>query len=493
MNRSLPTNRRLGERASRAREGVLILWAALLGLAADPAGARTLVIQPSVGTTSEEFENVANSLVPGDTLVLRGGTYSQSARRAVTVTGTAAQPIVIRAADGESPLLTRPIETMDTANNIEIVSCSYLVLRGLRFEGGSTGVRIMGGHHITVEDCEVFGTGNNAISMNSGNCDAIVIRRTHIHHTGLSTAGTTEGEGMYVGCNDNTCRVTNSIFENNYIHHLRATSNGGNDGIEVKVGSYNNIVRNNVIHDTNIGTRYPGIFVYGGGSQPNIVEGNVIWNSGEAIQVVSDAEIRNNLILNSDVGITAAPHGQVALMKNVTIANNTIYGNGQGIYVRWSGATNMALANNAIYSPAGTAVNASGLGASLVLANYVEGGLSGVSLDTQSFIAGGSSASAFRDASAMDFWPTASAAFLGKASASFTPPTDFNERARIAPFDVGAYEREGLSTNPGWSVQPGFKSAVATGDNIPPAAPTDLRAREETAGAASGSTLKSKR
>jgi parallel beta helix pectate lyase-like protein len=462
-------------RRGRALTGALLL-ATLLALLAASASARTIVIQPSVADTNEEFENVANTLAPGDTLILRGGTYSQTARRAVTVNGTASQPIVIRAADGESPLLTRPISTMDTQNNIELVSCSHLTIRGLRFEGGSSGVRIMGGSHITLEDCEVFGTGNNAIPMNSGNCDFIVIRHTEIHHTGLSTSGETEGEGMYVGCNNNTCRVTNSVFENNYIHHLRSTSAGGNDGIEVKVGSGGNVIRNNVIHDTNIGTQYPGIFVYGGGTASNIVEGNVLWNCGEAIQVVSDAEVRNNIILNSDVGITTAPHSQVALMKNVTIANNTIFGNGQGLYVRWSGATNMALANNAIYSPSGTAVNAAGLGASLVLANYVEGTLSGVSLDNQAFFPGSSYASVFRDANAMDLWPTASAPFLGRASTSFAPAIDFNERTRQAPPDVGAYERDGATVNPGWRVQPGFKTSGPGVDVIPPDAPRDLRA-----------------
>ena len=459
---------------ARALAGGFLL-ATLLALSVASASARTTVIQPSVADTDEEFERVANAMAPGDTLILRGGTYSQTARRAVTAVGTAAQPIVIRAADGESPLLTRPISTMDTQNNIELVSCSYLTIRGLRFEGGSSGVRLMGGSHITLEDCEVFGTGNNAISMNSGNCDFITVRRTEIHHTGLSTSGETEGEGMYVGCNNNSCRVTNGLFENNYIHHLRGTSAGGNDGIEVKVGS-SGVIRNNVIHDTNIGTQYPGIFVYGGGSAPNIVEGNVLWNCGEAIQVVSDAEVRNNIILNSDVGITTSPHSQVALMKNVTITNNTIFGNGQGIYVRWSGATNMALANNAIYSPSGTAVNAAGLGASLVLANYVEGTLSGVSLDNQAFFPGSSYASVFRDANAMDLWPTASAPFLGKASTSFAPSTDFNERTRQAPPDVGAYERDGATANPGWRVQPGFKSSGPGVDVVPPEATRDLRA-----------------
>jgi hypothetical protein len=95
-------------------------------------------------------------------------------------------------------------------------------------------------HHVTLEDNEVFNTGNNAIALNSGDSDAMVIRRNHIHQTGRYALGATEGEGLYVGCNDSACRVTNSLFEGNYIHHLRGTSSGGNDGIEIKVGSGGN-------------------------------------------------------------------------------------------------------------------------------------------------------------------------------------------------------------------------------------------------------------
>jgi hypothetical protein len=87
---------------------------------------------------------------------------------------------------------------------------------------------------------------------------------------------------MYVGCNNATCVASNHLIEGNYIHHTRATSDGGNDGIEIKVGSYNNTVRNNVIHDTTSGRQYPCIFVYGGGAGLNVVEGNAMWNCGEA-------------------------------------------------------------------------------------------------------------------------------------------------------------------------------------------------------------------
>jgi hypothetical protein len=245
----------------------LVIWmlldvhCGLLGGSACQGATRE--IGPSTADTQEEFESLANGLKPGDELVLRSGVYSQNSRRAITVNGTPDAPIVIRAALGATPLLTRPPDQIDRYNNIEFVDCSHLVIRGIRLRGGSSGVRFIRGHHVTFEDCEVFETGNNALTMNSGSCDSFVIRRNHLHHTGLSTTRPTEGEGMYIGCHDGSCITTNTLVEGNYIHHLRSTSDGGNDGIEIKVGSYGNTIRDNVIHDTNIGRRYPGVFVYG--------------------------------------------------------------------------------------------------------------------------------------------------------------------------------------------------------------------------------------
>ena len=40
--------------------------------------------------------------------ILHGGTYTQTRRRGIPVNGTAATPIMIRVADGEIPILTRP-------------------------------------------------------------------------------------------------------------------------------------------------------------------------------------------------------------------------------------------------------------------------------------------------------------------------------------------------------------------------------------------------
>ncbi len=278
-----------------------------------------------------------------------------------------------------------------------------------------------------------------------------------MHHTGLDTSGPTEGEGMYLGCNNNTCRLTNSLIIGNYVHHTRSTSSGGNDGIEVKVGSYNNIIRDNVIHDTNIAEKYPCIFVYGGGSGINTVEGNAMWNCGEGIYAVSDAVVRNNVIFNSDSGISSYSHQQVATRKNLTIVNNTIYNHGTCLYLRMSGVTGVIVANNAVYCGSTTAVDASGLSSVTLSANYVSGALSSVSIDNSAFFAGGLAANAFNDPANLDFWPKSGSPLLGKANVSFVPPLDFNGTSRTAQFEVGAYETEGLTTNPGWKIIAGFK------------------------------------
>jgi hypothetical protein len=428
---------------------------------------RVIELHPSNADAGckEEFVAVARSLQPGDELVLHGGTYSQSCQRRIRgIHGTVDRPIIIRAAAGETPVLTRPRRSSGeySQNNLEIEGSSHLIIRGLKLKGGSTGLRFMGTTaHITLEDSEIYETDNNAVSMNSGDTDSFVIRRNHIHHTGLlpDALGETEGEGLYVGCHDGRCVGSNHLIENNYIHHLRGTSDGGNDGIEIKRGSHGVVIRNNVIHHTNIGTRYPCIFVYGAGPQPNIVEGNALWQCGEAIQVVADAIVRNNVIADSDVGITSAPQRQVPRMQRVSIVNNTLYGHQECLYLRWQHARDMVLANNAAYCPGERAVDALGLEEPgvRVRANLVEGGLVGVALDGVRFLPGGRAQEVFREPRAADFFPRPGAPLIGSAVADWAPEADFNGRKRGKPYDVGAYQSGGHATNPGWRIAPGFK------------------------------------
>lgn len=251
------------------------------------------------------------ALRAGDELVLRGGTYSFNSRFIITAVGTASQPIVVRGKTGE----TAVIEMTTTAQNIiEIENSQYFVLRNLTFHGGSAGVRLMSSNFVTVEDSEIYGTEDVGLNANSGGTyQGLVIRHNHIHDTG----GT--GEGMYLGCNDDACRVLNSIIEWNYVHNTNGPSVSQGDGIELKEGSAGNIIRHNVIHDTG----YPGIITYSarGHGGPNIIDSNVIWNTGDfAIQSAADSIIRNNIVLGQ---IGLQPH-QAGSPSNQIVSHNTV-------------------------------------------------------------------------------------------------------------------------------------------------------------------------
>jgi hypothetical protein len=219
-------------------------------------------------------------------------------------------------------------------------------------------------------------------------------------------------------------------------------------------------LRNNVIHDTNIDKEYPGIFVYGGGKGINTVEGNVIWNAGEGIQVVSDAMIRNNIVFNCSItGITAAPHVAVPYVSNVMIVNNTIINHPKGVLIRWNKATKMIFANNALYCPGSTVVDAQGTGNAVFHSNFVQGRLKGIKIDDFRFCDGGTVYDAFAGYAEQDFWPKPGSVLINKAFSDFVPELDFNHTLRKEPFDVGAYESEGNTENPGWRIQKGFKVA----------------------------------
>jgi len=221
----------------------------------------------------------------------------------------------------------------------------------------------------------VHDTAANAISANDGG--NVYARLTFVHNE-IDHAGET-AEGFYLGCNDEACRVHDSLVANNYIHDLNGPTVTQGDGIEIKAGSYANIVRDNVIHDT----AYPGITLYhtNGNGAPNVIERNLVWNSGDnGIQVTADAIVRNNIVLSAaaaGIGVHASQGGTVA---NLVIVNNTVLkASGDALHLS-DVAGDVLVANNAFYAPNGNAIFANGATDQVTfVANVGTGSLSGVS------------------------------------------------------------------------------------------------------------------
>ena len=416
--------------------------AATLLAAACSAAAEGAVVE--VGADADVRAAIA-ALTPGDELLLRGGTYSFNSRFAVTAVGTAGRPITIRGKTGEAAIITN----VSTQNVLEVDGSQHLTLKNLRITGGSHGVRLVNSDFVTLEDNEIYETGDVAVSANSGETyEGLVIRRNHIHHTN----GT--GEGMYLGCNNNACRVAYSVIEWNYIHHTNRASVEQGDGIELKEGSYANVVRHNVVHDTN----YPGILTYStdGNGAPNVIEANVIWNTNDyAIQSADDAIIRNNIVLGSGIAMQAHQAGSPS---NLVVAHNTVIG--AGIAVR-NISGSVVIANNAVYSDSGVAIAliSGNVGLVTVAGNVGAGGLSGAS---SGFVAGNGLSADFvaghyNGEPPIDLFPKGGSALIGSGAAAHVVIEDFNGHARNGATDVGAYRYQS-SGNPGWALTAGFKS-----------------------------------
>ena len=404
----------------------------------------------------DDFEAVAASLQPGDELVLRGGTYHFNENLTVAVSGTVEQPIVIRAKDGEQPVIQ---QATAGHNIIEINGAAYLVFRGIEFAGGSAGVRLINSDYITIEDCEIRDTDDVGLTANSGGTyEGLIIRRNHIHHTD------NYGEGMYLGCNFDNCRVANSLIEGNYVHHTNGPSVSQGDGIELKEGSYGNIIRNNVIHDTN----FPGILVYGtaGNGGPNIIEGNVVWNSNDnTVQIAADSVFRNNIVL----GNVALQLHQNSSPSNIDILHNTIISAGTGLEVR-NVSGPVVIANNAVYAQ-GSAISLinGDLDQVQMFGNVGAGGLSGGSsgYSPGNGIGVDMVSGNYAGAPPVDPFPAPASALIGTGNAAYVVDTDFNGNPRNGVADVGAYKYN-ANGNPGWTISEAFKSASAIFADVPP-------------------------
>ncbi|HET9959001.1 MAG TPA: right-handed parallel beta-helix repeat-containing protein, partial [Polyangiaceae bacterium] len=378
-----------------------------------------------------------------DEIVLAGGMYELTERFGISVAGTREAPIVIRATEGEKPNLHRQGADQNT---IDVDDATHVVFRGLEISGGSHGLRLVKASFVTIEDCEIHDTADVALSANSGGSyEGLRILRNHIHHTD----GT--GEGMYLGCNQDVCRMFDSLIEGNYVHHTNAPTVVQGDGIEIKEGSYNNIVRDNVIHDTN----YPCILSYStvGNGAPNVIERNVLWNCGDhAIQSAADAVIRNNIILGSGANGIAMQQHQSGAPSNLVVVHNTVlHATNDAISAR--GITgSVVIANNALYAQSGRAISVGGeLGQLTLAGNYGVGAFDGASgeFDGSGDLARDFVAASFSGALPNDVFPAPGSGLIGAGSLAHLVMDDFNGTQREGVADVGAYAFD-PSGNPGW-------------------------------------------
>ncbi|MEM9073638.1 MAG: right-handed parallel beta-helix repeat-containing protein [Myxococcota bacterium] len=453
-----------------------------VGIASSTASAEVVNVSPG-----DDLLAALRGLEAGDELILAAGTYDTGgAFWEVTLSGTEAEPILVRSEDG-----ARAVIAGTPAQNVINLEGSNFEFRSLEIRGGSHGLRLgMSVQNAVFDDLRIHDVADVALSCNrpGSRCENITIRRCEFWNTGAGGGG--PGEGLYLGCNGDGCQFIDSTIENNYIHDTTQGSQG--DGIDLKPGSYGNVIRNNVFYNT----RQPGIlissFPAGGGREPNLVEGNlVVMAMDNGIQMVGQATVRNNIVIGASAsGISSKPDPLGTPFEAIVVHNTVVDADGACFRGNeWDAGSGNVVANNAFYCPGGESLRfPAGTGSAQLLGNVVLGSTTGA---TTGFTDGASVAADLGDPAALVVYPPVGSALVNAGDSSVGVTLDFNELARDAMPDVGAYEHLG-NENPGWPLAMDFKGMAAAGTDAGPGldagAARDAGAAADAGGRDAGST-----
>lgn len=357
------------------------------------------------------------ALKPGDKLELAAGTYSVERMWDIGVSGTADSPIWIVAAKGAQVIITRSDAEQNVINIGQGGAVRHLCLQGIEITGGSHGLRLGHCSDVWIDQCHIHHTNEVCLSANSADTQRLYLTRNHIHH------GAGHAEGMYLGANNGDHIMSESVIALNHIHDCRGDQG---DGIEVKQGSWGNLIAENHVHDTN----YPCITVYGTAGKPvNIIERNLCYNSGDNVmQVQGEAIVRNNVLINgAGAGFSSTDHQGKTL--NLQVIHNTILNSAHAFRGgSWNAREGMVLANNILYSRNANALHyANGYAGVISTGNVVfgdgpkDGCVKGRGFEDFPNVS--------LDGSKHDAIPAADAK-LDHADAQYLLPTDFHGKAR---------------------------------------------------------------
>ncbi len=303
-------------------------------------------IIPFTEGDGEALVKAVATLAPGDRLEIAAGTYRVDRLWDIRASGTAEAPVWIVAAEGAQVVITRSDDRQNVVNVAQGGPVSYLCLRGLEITGGSHGLRLGQCEEVWVDQCHIHHNGGPNLTANSEDSRKLFLTRNHLHHGGG------HGEGMYLGGNDASVIMSESIIALNHVHDCGGSQG---DGIEVKQGSWGNLIAENHVHDT----QYPCITVYGtGGKALNVIERNRCYRSGDHVmQVQGEAIVRTNLLISAKgSGFHSTDHqGKTTRLE---VIHNTIVNTGHAFSGgSWNGREGMVLANNLIYSRDGNALH----------------------------------------------------------------------------------------------------------------------------------------
>jgi parallel beta-helix repeat protein len=395
------------------------VWAATYYMSTTGSDANSCATAQNISTPKTTFNSAIPCLSAGDTLIVRGGNYSQAIKTASISPfpegSSWSNPITIKAASGETVwLLAHPAIDLNTSSD----TVQFIVFDGLNVDasGGSSEAVFCGGttvHDLRFQNMEVKNAALTGIAIHpasvssTGSCAHLEFSNMHVHHNGSGFFD----HGFYT--NGQSMLIHDSEIDHNTGYGIQIYTS------DLPNNSDNDQVYRNTIHDNGTGSTAGGIT---GGPGNNIL-------------------IANNLIYNNNGGgITPLTNG---CPDNTQIYNNTITGNtGWGIEIQPC-PTNTQIKNNIIYNNSGTQIGDSGTG------TVYAGNVCGTSDPGKCAVVGNPS---FSDA-VFHLNSGSNAIDRGVTLGVVTDDYDGNPRPQGTSYDSGAYEVTtgcgGCATGPG--------------------------------------------
>ncbi|MFD0962098.1 right-handed parallel beta-helix repeat-containing protein [Paenibacillus chungangensis] len=307
----------------------------------------------AVGTLESPWRTIqhaVNALLPGDTVMVRGGIYEEFIN--ISTSGMKGAYIIIQAYPGERPVVDGTGLTITSGNNalFNLKGVSYVVIDGFELRGLTTssssetpaGIRVRrGGSHIHILNNDVH------------------------HIENLSDDGNAHGIHIY---GNDAVPLANIRVSGNRVHHLKL---GSSESLTVSGNVDGFSVDNNKVHDNNnIGIDIAGF--YGACSSPcrdqarnGAVWGNTVYNidsstnpayrsgsrsaGGIYADGASNIVIERNEVYNSNFGIEIASENAGRMTSSITVRNNYVHHNdGAGILLGGSDEDNGGASHNVV-------------------------------------------------------------------------------------------------------------------------------------------------
>jgi hypothetical protein len=341
-----------GSSAMKTRLGTLYIVSVLIGVAAHAEGATYYVAKngndgtscaaaQAIGTPKQTLNNAVGCLLPGDTLLVRAGTYAESLFGVVPAGTSWTSKVRIAAYPGETVWMapgTDAYRVLDFSRSQQYIEFDGINLDGsnvqydtVKINAGSPGHNA---HHIRIMNADVTGPRHGGSGGPTG-------------QTFLAAAGDTTS----IGGNEFLGLRVHGGLANDFDHSFYIQSAGNliegcdiydfpGGGVQLYNGNGlgaspdNNVVRNNRIHDarrTVSGQRHVGIVTTGTG---NKVYNNIIYNvpsdgaTSLGISVYEgsvNTEIYNNTVYNAVAGIVVDVNA-----RSTVVRNNIAYVNSAG-------------------------------------------------------------------------------------------------------------------------------------------------------------------